>query len=85
MLDIIENRNPKLVEATVELHQSGAIPSDCYVVDMDILRKNVQGIKVSVEELGLNCFVMTKQFIRDPQNVLLSNEDTSQVLKANCK
>ena len=75
MLDIIENRNPKLVEATVELHQSGAIPSDCYVVDMDILRKNVQGIKVSAEELGLNCFVMTKQFNRNPSMVSLFIEE----------
>ena len=75
MLDIIEKRNPKLVEASVELHQSGAIPPDCYVVDLDMLRKNVKKIKVSVEKLGLNCFVMTKQFNRNPSMISLFIEE----------
>ena len=75
MLEIIENRNPKLVEATVELHQSGAIPSDCYVVDLDILRNNVKAFKGSVEKLGLNCFVMTKQFNRNPSMISLFIEE----------
>ena len=75
MLDIIEKRNPKLVEASVELHQSGAIPPDCYVVDLDMLRKNVKKIKGSVEKLGLNCFVMTKQFNRNPSMISLFIEE----------
>jgi predicted amino acid racemase len=75
MLEIIEKRNPKLVEASVELHQSGAIPPDCYVVDLDMLRKNVKRIKGSVDELGLNCFVMTKQFNRNPSMISLFIEE----------
>ena len=75
MLEIIEKRNPKLVEASVELHQSGVIPPDCYVVDLDMLRKNVKRIKGSVDELGLNCFVMTKQFNRNPSMISLFIEE----------
>lgn len=75
MLEIIEKRNPSLVAAAVELHQSGKIPADCYVVDLDTVRKNVRKIKDSVDKFRLNCFVMTKQFNRNPSMISLFIEE----------
>ena len=66
MLDIIEERNPALVRAAVELHQSGEIPADCYVVDLDSVRQNVRGLRSRADQLGLRLYAMTKQINRNP-------------------
>ena len=66
MLDIIEERNPELVRLAVELHQSGEIPPDTYLVDLDTMRENTRGIAKCAENLGLRLYVMTKQWSRNP-------------------
>ena len=53
MLDIIRDRNPLLVKAAVELHQSGEIPPNTYVVDLDRVRENAKQVKSS--PIGLAC------------------------------
>ena len=66
MLDIISERNPALVKAAVQLHQSGEIPADCYVVDLDSVRQNVRSLRSYADELGLRLYAMTKQINRNP-------------------
>ena len=66
MLDIIKDRNPALVRAAVKLHQSGEIPADCYVVDLDSVRQNVRSLRSYADELGLRLYAMTKQINRNP-------------------
>lgn len=66
MLDIIRDRNPLLVKAAVELHQSGEIPPNTYVVDLDRVRENAKQVKERADRLGLRIYVMTKQWNRNP-------------------
>ncbi|MCH7653614.1 MAG: YhfX family PLP-dependent enzyme, partial [Chloroflexi bacterium] len=66
MLDIIRDRNPLLVKAAVELHQSGEIPPNTYVVDLDRVRENAKQAKERADRLGLRIYVMTKQWNRNP-------------------
>jgi predicted amino acid racemase len=59
-------RNPALIDAAIDLHRSGAIPPNCYVVDLDGVRRNAGLIAARARELGLTCLQMTKQFGRNP-------------------
>ncbi len=68
-LDIIGRRNPELVRAAVALHQSGAIPPNCYLLDLDALRGNARLIKAAADRAGLQVYPMAKQVARNPQFV----------------
>jgi predicted amino acid racemase len=59
-------RNPRLIEAAVELHRAGRIPSNCYVVDVDTVAANARAVSSAAEAAGLQTFQMTKQFGRNP-------------------
>ena len=59
-------RNPRFVEAAVELHQAGLIPPNSYVVDLDVLRSNTEGLCRTARDLGLTVYAMTKQIGRAP-------------------
>jgi predicted amino acid racemase len=65
-LNAVLRRNPALIDAAVELHRSGAIPPNCYVVDVDAVGRNAGLIAARARELGLACLQMTKQFGRNP-------------------
>jgi predicted amino acid racemase len=59
-------RNPRLIEAAVEMHRAGRIPSNCYVVDIDTVAANARVVSAAAAHHGLQTFQMTKQFGRNP-------------------
>lgn len=60
-LDILRRRNPRFVEAAMALHQSGQIPANSYVLDLDAVEANARVLKTEAERNGLKIFAMTKQ------------------------
>lgn len=66
-LDVTKRRNPKLIQAGVSLHQSGQIPPNTYVIDMDILQENVRLLADSAKAHGIQLYFMSKQLGRLPQ------------------
>ena len=66
MLDIVERTNPALVDSACHLHQRGAIPPDCYVVDLEVVRENASRIFERAGANNLRLYAMTKQFNRNP-------------------
>ena len=65
-LDLAARRNPRLIEAAIELHQAGRIPAGSYVVDLDAMAANARVFMAEAGRLGLTVFAMTKQFGRNP-------------------
>lgn len=65
-LDVLTRRNRPLVEAAVTLHQSGEIPANSYVLDLDAMRANAEAIAAEARRLGVRVLPMTKQFGRNP-------------------
>ncbi len=59
-------KNPAFVEATVALHQSGAIPTNSYVIDLDALAANTQLLMHQAATHNLTVYAMTKQLGRAP-------------------
>jgi predicted amino acid racemase len=65
-LDLLRRRNPDFVRAAAQLHQSGALPANCYALDLDAVRANAAAIKQEADRLGLTTLAMTKQVGRNP-------------------
>ena len=59
-------RNPRLMEAAIDLHQSGRIPPSTFVVDLDAIAENARILAAEARELGLTTYVMSKQYARNP-------------------
>jgi len=59
-------RNPRFVEAAVELHQAGRIPANSCVLDLDAIETNTDGLCRQARRLGLTVYAMTKQIGRAP-------------------
>ena len=64
-LDLIRRRNPQLIEAAIALHQSGQLPANTYVIDLDAVEDNARAISARAEPLGLTVMAMTKQMGRN--------------------
>ncbi|AVF04427.1 MULTISPECIES: alanine racemase [Devosia] len=60
-LDVLRRRNPAFVEAAMALHQSGQIPANAYVLDLDAVEANARVLKSEADKYGLKIFAMTKQ------------------------
>lgn len=60
-LDVLIRRNPRFIEAAMALHQSGAIPPNSYVLDLDTVENNARVFSAKANSLGLKTFAMTKQ------------------------
>jgi len=60
-LDLLMRRNPTFVEAAMALHQSGAIPTNAYVLDLDAIEANAARLRAEADRHGLKVFAMTKQ------------------------
>ena len=41
-LNTVLARNPQLIDAAVKLHQEGKIPSNAYVLDLDMIVENTK-------------------------------------------
>lgn len=65
-LDLTLKRNPELIKAAFELHQSGEISPDTYVLDVDSILYNAGIIKEEADRLRVKLYFMTKQFGRNP-------------------
>ena len=65
-LQSLLEKNPSFVEATVALHQAGAIPANSYAVDLDAVAANTAHLMGEAETLGLTVYAMTKQLGRAP-------------------
>lgn len=59
-------RNPNLVRAAIELHQSGQIPAATYVLDLDAIADNAKAMADVARRLGLRVYAMTKQDGHNP-------------------
>jgi len=64
-LDVIRRRNPTLIEQTIALHQSGRLPANAYIVDLDAVESNARHIFGIATKLGLKTYAMTKQIGRN--------------------
>ena len=60
-LDVLRRRNPAFIEASMALHQSGQIPANAYVLDLDAVEANARVLKTEADRNGLKIFAMTKQ------------------------
>jgi len=59
-------RNRAFVDAAVELHRSGSLPANSFVLDLDAVRANTAVLCAEADRLGLELFAMTKQVGRNP-------------------
>ncbi len=64
-LDVLRRRNPALIEAAIALHQAGALPANCTVIDLDAVTENARAIREAADAAGLKVFAMTKQMGRN--------------------
>ncbi|MGN7175543.1 amino-acid racemase [Paenibacillus sp. FSL R5-0490] len=65
-LDVTKRRNPKLIQSGVTLHQSGQIPPNTYVIDLDILGENVAALAKTAKNHDFTLYFMSKQLGRLP-------------------
>jgi predicted amino acid racemase len=65
-LERLLDRNPRLLETALELHQGGRIPPNTWVVDLDTIAHNARVLAGEARRLGLTTYVMTKQHGRNP-------------------
>ena len=60
-LDVTRRRNPKLIQSGVTLHQSGLIPPNTYVIDLDILGENAAALADTAKNHDFTLYFMSKQ------------------------
>lgn len=65
-LSRLMERNPRLMEAAVRLHQSGRIPPNTWLIDLDTVADNARALSEVARQLGLTTYLMTKQYGRNP-------------------
>lgn len=66
-IDTVIRRNPELIEAALDLHRSGRITPNTYVLDVDAVRANAEMMAEAAKQSGIVLYMMTKQFGRNPQ------------------
>lgn len=59
-------QNPAFAQAAIDLHQSGQVPPDTYVLDLDMIATNARTMITEAHRLGLDVVAMTKHFGRNP-------------------
>ena len=59
-------RNPALIDTAVALHQSGIIPPNTYLIDLDTVADNARLLVKTAAQHGLQLYGMTKQLGRNP-------------------
>ena len=64
-LDLIRRRNPRLIEQAIGLHQTGRLPANAFVIDLDAVEANARQISTNAGRHGLKVFAMTKQMGRN--------------------
>ena len=64
-LDTTIRNNPSFIEATIELHQKGLLPANCFVLDLDMVEENAKLFASEAAKYKLKTFAMTKQVGRN--------------------
>lgn len=59
-------RNPRLLEAAITLHQNGHIPPNTWIIDLDTIVENARVLAAEAKRLGLTTYLMSKQYARNP-------------------
>lgn len=65
-LDLLHRRNKPLLHAAARLHQTGKLPPNTYVLDLETIESNATSLSAEANKLGLKSFAMTKQIGRNP-------------------
>lgn len=65
-LDLLQRRNPALLDAAITFHQRGELPANTFVIDLDAVTANASAIATEAARLGVTPFAMTKQVGRNP-------------------
>ncbi len=65
-LSMTMERNPEVVSAALDLHRSGSIGPNTFVLDIDRIIENAGVIAEAARDNGLLLYVMTKQVGRNP-------------------
>jgi predicted amino acid racemase len=65
-LDVTARRNPSLIRVAARLQQTGAIPANTYVIDIDTVRENAKAMAAEAERVGIRLYAMTKHYNRNP-------------------
>ena len=66
LLDVTLKRNPGLIEAAVQLHRSGRLQPDTFVLDLDAVERNAKRMASSGRDSGLHLYFVAKKFGRNP-------------------
>jgi predicted amino acid racemase len=64
-LEAIQKRNPGLLRFAAELHRSGTIPPNTFVIDRGAVRRNASRLAARAQELHLELYFMAKQIDYD--------------------
>ncbi|MBV8566194.1 MAG: alanine racemase [Methylobacteriaceae bacterium] len=64
-LEPLRRRNPRLIETAIELHQTGRLPANTYLIDLDAAEANARLIRAAADRAGVKVFAMTKQMGRN--------------------
>lgn len=62
----LEKQNPELIRYAFELHNTGRILPDTYVIDLDMIFQNTEHIVAEAKENHVELLYMTKQVGRNP-------------------
>lgn len=65
-LNKLKERNEKLIDTAIKLHQNGDILPDSYVIDLNILIENAKKMLSVANEKGVKLLFMLKQLGRNP-------------------
>src|SRR5260221_9022895 len=65
-LETLQKRNPALIRAALEYHQSGAIPPNTYLFDYDAVQENARLLAEAAGVHNLSLFFITKQIGHNP-------------------
>lgn len=79
-LDATLKRNPGLVRTTADMHRSGEILPNTYVLDLDAVEENARLLAKEVDGRGIELYFVCKQFGRNP---LLIEAISRHIPKAN--
>lgn len=79
-LNVALERNPQFVEAAAELHRSGEVLPNTYVLDLDAVEENARLLATEACGRGIELYFVCKQFGRNP---LLIEAISRHIPKAN--
>ncbi|MFC6176687.1 YhfX family PLP-dependent enzyme [Companilactobacillus huachuanensis] len=62
----LEKQNPELIDFAFNLHKTGQILPDTYVIDLDMIHENTVKMVDEAKKYGVELLYMTKQLGRNP-------------------